>query len=40
MAGPIDVSQSPTMVNEASKKLTPDFLERLKFTIPDGREVG
>ncbi len=39
MAGPIDVSQSPTKVNEASGNLTDTVLDSLKLTIPSGRNI-
>ena len=44
LAGPIDVSQSPTSINEASEKLTPEVVRSLKLTIPKwhiwaGREI-
>jgi len=36
MASPIDVSQNPTAVNEAGDKLTPEFMDMVKFIIPQG----
>jgi poly(3-hydroxybutyrate) depolymerase len=44
LAGPIDVSQSPTSINKASEKLTPNVVKSLKLTIPKwhawaGREI-
>lgn len=36
MASPIDVSQNPTAVNEAGDKLTPEFMDMVKFVIPQG----
>lgn len=40
MAGPIDVSQSPTKVNEASGKLDDKVLNSMKLTIPRGKNAG
>lgn len=40
MAGPIDVSQSPTAINETGEKLNPDVLESLKLVIPHGKKAG
>jgi poly(3-hydroxybutyrate) depolymerase len=40
MAGPIDVSQSPTKVNKTGEKLNPHVLEMLKLVIPEGKEAG
>jgi poly(3-hydroxybutyrate) depolymerase len=40
MAWPIDVSKSPTAVNQASLKLTPDVINALSSTIPKWKEQG
>lgn len=40
MAGPIDVSQSPTKVNESGEKLDTNIIELLKLVIPEGKEAG
>ena len=40
MAGPIDVSQSPTQVNESGEKLDTNIIEMLKLVIPEGKEAG
>lgn len=40
MAGPIDVSKSPTAVNKASEKLTPELIDRMSLTIPEGKNIG
>lgn len=39
MAGPIDVSKSPTAINETGEKLNPHVLESLKLTIPEGKKL-
>ena len=39
MAGPIDVSQSPTKVNEASGKLNDKVLDSFRLTIPSGKNI-
>lgn len=40
MAGPIDVSASPTAVNKLSGKLSWEVLESMKLTIPRGKNIG
>jgi len=35
MASPIDVSKNPTAVNEAGDKLSPEFMDMVKFVIPE-----
>ena len=36
MAGPVDVEQNPTQVNEVGKKLSPKAMESMRYTIPKG----